>query len=72
MRKKDLEKAYETKSQVLATFMCIVFDEHFKKADSKYRVYHWNGQGESADESNLKDRELWKIYQWQSKLEKFL
>ena len=32
LRKKDLEKAHETKSQVLATFMCIVFDEHFKKA----------------------------------------
>jgi len=74
LRKKDKQEAQETKARVLATFMCIVVDEHFKRAEYvSDRVYHWNGQGRSEDEStdvsNLKDRELWKIYKWQSKID---
>ena len=78
MRKPDLKEACEIKACVLATFMCIVVDEHFKQKaaeqsgdapdDFNERVYHWNDQGESEDESNLKDQELWERYHWQSKI----
>ena len=78
MRKPDLKEACEIKACVLATFMCIVVDEHFKQKaaeqsgdapdDFNERVYHWNSQGKSEDESNLKDQKLWEKYHWQSKI----
>ena len=70
LRGADQDIAKETKACVLATFMCIVVDEQFQKAeDEDKRIYHWNGIGATEEKSNLKDRKLWEKYHWQSKLE---
>ena len=62
--------AQETKARVLATFMCIVVDEQFQKAeDVCERIYYWSGEGATEDESNLEDRKLWEKYYWQSKIQ---
>ena len=81
LRKQDLKEACEIKACVLATFMCIVVDEHFQQKAAELsgdasedfefdeRIYHWNDQGKSEDESNLKYKKLWEKYHWQSKIE---
>jgi len=70
LRNKDKTIAEETKACIVATFMCIVVDEQFRKdEDVSNKVYHWIGAGETKEESYLRDQKLWEKYHWQSKIQ---
>ena len=57
--------------------MNIVIDEQFQRVegedqsveDEEERVYHWNGEGATENENNLKVRRLWDKYHWQIKFQ---
>ena len=56
--------------------MNIVIDEQFKRVegedqsveDEEERVYHWNGEGATENES-LRSLRLWDKYHWQIKFQ---